>query len=106
MAPRAHDSGKAGVHDNNGNRLAIAKLKRRIREVEVLQGNDVHHDGDPVENVEHRVPDTIQEIFDRDHRRSISAAAHVRQSEDVISMRRSCRASPSPSIRVRHAAST
>src|SRR2546423_12260765 len=44
----------------------ITKLKRRIADIERLQTENIRHDDDRVENVEHAVRDTILEEFGKD----------------------------------------
>jgi len=44
--------------------LGIEKLKRRITEVQTLDPSKVRYDDAQVKNVEHKINDTIREIFD------------------------------------------
>src|SRR6266568_5762097 len=44
----------------------MTKLKRRIADIERLRTENIRHDDDRVENVEHAVRDTILEEFGKD----------------------------------------
>src|SRR5262249_37350036 len=44
----------------------ITKLKRRIVDIERLRTENIRHDDDRVDNVEHAVRDTIREEFGKD----------------------------------------
>lgn len=44
----------------------ITKLKRRVADIERLRGENVRHDDDRVDNVQHAIRDTIREEFGKD----------------------------------------